>query len=119
MSNSIAIINKSAPYGSSHATESLDLAMIAGTFGQDISVYFFGDAVFQLIEQQKPQTKGVKNLSKVIKSLIFFDIENIYVCQKSMQERSIQLSELCVDATPLSNDDLKASINKHSCIMVF
>jgi tRNA 2-thiouridine synthesizing protein C len=116
---SIAIINQSAPYGTSHASESLDLAMIAGTFGQEISLFFIGDGVFQLLREQNPEIKGVKNLSKVMKSLVFFEVDKLYVCEHSMHERGLTQDNLCVSAVPLTQTTISEHLSSHSRIMVF
>lgn len=117
--SSIAIINQSAPYGTSQANESLDIAMIAGTFGQDISLFFTGDGVFQLLQGQNPELKGIKSLSKMMKSLVFFDIENLYVCEHSMQERGLVLEDMCINVSPLSKASMADCISSHNRIMVF
>lgn len=117
--SSIAIINQSAPYGTSHAGESLDIAMIAGTFGQDISLFFLGDGVFQLLQEQNPENKGVKSLSKMMKSLVFFDVEKLYVCQQSMQERGLVVEDMCVGVFPLSPASITEYISSHDRVMVF
>jgi tRNA 2-thiouridine synthesizing protein C len=116
---SLAIINQVPPYGTSHAAESIDLAMIAGTFGQDVSLYFIGDGVFQLIKEQNPSNTGVKNLSKILKSLPFFDVEKLYVCEKSMKDRGLNIDDLCVDAAQLSVSSLSKHLASHSHTMVF
>jgi tRNA 2-thiouridine synthesizing protein C len=117
--SSVAIINQSAPYGSSNANESLDTAMIAGTFGQDVSLYFIGDGVFQLKKNQNPETKGIKNLSKTMKSLVFFDVEKLYVCQQSLKERGLSTDDLCVNVVSLSQPSISEHLSSHDNIMVF
>jgi tRNA 2-thiouridine synthesizing protein C len=116
---SIAIINQSAPYGTSNAFESLDLAMISGTFGQDVSLFFIGDGVFQLLHEQNPDIKGIKNLNKVMKSLVFFDVEKLYVCEHSMQKRGLTIKDLSIEVVSLTQTAISELLSSHNRIMVF
>ena len=115
----LAIINQTAPYGSGDASESIDLAMVCGTFGQEVSLFYLGDGVFQLLKSQQPTEKGIRNLSKVIKSLPFFDVEKLYVCEKSLINRGLHTDLLCTDVILLNESSLSEKLATHTRIMVF
>ena len=57
----LALVNKTAPYGGANGQESLDLALAAGSFGQDVSLFFIEDGVFQLLAGQAPENIEAKN----------------------------------------------------------
>ena len=49
-------VNRTAPYGTVYALESLEVVLISAAFDQDVSLVFIDDGVFQLKKGQ--QTKG-------------------------------------------------------------
>lgn len=93
---SIAIINSQGPLASSAGQESLDLVMAAGSFGQEVAVFFIGDGVYQLIKTQQPELAGVRHYSKGFAALPFYDIEDIYVCQASLEQRQLSTDTLSI-----------------------
>jgi tRNA 2-thiouridine synthesizing protein C len=117
--NSIALVNKSAPYGSANGQESLDLALAAASFGQNVSLFFIDDGVFQLLNEQHPEAIDAKNYSKTFAALEFYDIEHIYVCEHSLNERTIDLKELCIEVQVLKPEKLQEMLTKHKHIVSF
>lgn len=104
---SLAIINKSAPYGQANGQESLDLAIAGANFGQAVSLFFIDDGVFQLLRAQAPQQIQSKNYSKTFAALTFYDIDDIYVCQQSLTLRNLTPDDLCIPVNALSNEQLQ------------
>lgn len=117
--STIAILNKSAPYGKVNGQESLDMALAMSNFGQDVSLFFIEDGVLQLIKQQTPDKIQHKAYHKAFGALTFYDIDNIYVCQKSLLERSLTSSDLCIAVTLIAPDQLATLIGNHNQVMVF
>ncbi|WP_438863149.1 sulfurtransferase complex subunit TusC [Neptunicella sp.] len=116
---SIAIINTSTPYSSTSAQESLDLAMVAGTFGQTVSLFFIDDGVFQLVNRQDAQLVGRKDFYKSFAALEFYDVEQLYVCEQSLIERNMSVDELNTDVVPLNSAALAHTIGLHDHILRF
>jgi len=86
----ILIVNQSSPYSSGNAKESLDLALAAGTFEQDVSILFTGDACYQLLAAQNPKEIDSKNLNQMLKVLPIYGVENLFVDQQSLFDRNIK-----------------------------
>lgn len=78
----------SAPYSTSSASDGLDFALAATNYGHDVTVLFEAQAVWMWQENQQPPA-GVKNMTKRLKSLPLFDIEDCYICQSSLHTYSI------------------------------
>ena len=116
---SIALVNKTAPYGQANGQESLDLALAAGSFGQDLSLFFIEDGVFQLLAKQAPSCIEAKNYSKTFAALEFYDIEHIYVCGDSLQARKLEPKDLCIELEVLSKKDLQQRLSEHQHILSF
>jgi tRNA 2-thiouridine synthesizing protein C len=114
----LAIVNRSAPYGSASGQESLDLTLAAASFGQTLSLFFIDDGVYQLFTAQAPESINAKNYSKTFAALEFYDIEQIYVCEESLLTRGIT-GPLCVEVTRLKRTDLRHLLNQHQHILNF
>lgn len=117
--NSVAIINRSAPYGSSKGQESLELALAMSNFGQAISLFFIDDGVWQLLNNQASQQINAKAYHKTFAALEFYDIENIYVCKQSILARSIQVEDLCIPIQLVDPAQTSTLLTKHTKVMVF
>ena len=119
MSASTAIINKSPPYSNANAKESLDLALVMGSFEQSGGLFFCDDGVYQLVNTQAPSAIDAKDLTKTFKALPFYDIENIYVCKQSLAARNLSVEDLCIDVTELSFSDWQALLNQYQHVVTF
>ncbi len=86
---SLALLNSKAPFTDTSGKDSLDIALIFGSFEQAVSLFFQGDGVWQLINGQNGEVISVKDYLKTFAAFEFYDIENIYVSEKSLQERNL------------------------------
>ncbi|NDV91208.1 sulfur reduction protein DsrE [Alteromonas sp. 345S023] len=87
-----------SPYSSSDSASGLDFTLAATNYGHEVAVLFENQGVLQLL--QSPSLKHVKNHSKRLASMPFFDIEDSYVCQNSFEEitKSLELGQPQFDA---------------------
>ncbi len=115
----LAIINSKAPFSSSHGKDALDIALIFGSFEQKVSLFFQGDGVFQLIDDQDGSLLSIKDYLKTFAAFEFYDIENIYVCQQSLTNRQLKTNFHISDVTVLSIVDFGKALNKHKHILRF
>ena len=99
-------VNRSAPYGTIYALESLEVVLISAAFDQDVSLAFVEDGVWQLRKGQ--QTKGIetKNFSPTYRALEGYDVEKLYVERESLEARGLSEDDLIVDVTVLSSGEL-------------
>ena len=116
---SLALVNKTAPYGQANGQESLDLALAAGSFGHNVSLFFIEDGVFQLLARQAPELIEAKNYSKAFAALEFYDIDNVFVCAESLAVRHLSAQDLSIEVQTLSNEQLKKRLNQHQHILSF
>jgi tRNA 2-thiouridine synthesizing protein C len=117
--STIAILNKSAPYGTVNGQESLDMALAMSNFGQTVSLFFIEDGVLQLLKQQTSDKIQHKAYHKTFAALTFYDIDNIYVCQQSLLERNLTATYLTIPVTLIEPDHLSALIAMNDQVMVF
>lgn len=87
---SVAIINSKAPFALSHGKEALDLALIFGSYEQEVALFFIGDGVWQLAKNTDGEKLSVKDYLKTFDALPFYDVEQIFVCEQSLKDRNLE-----------------------------
>lgn len=117
--NHLAVINQQGPYAGATAQESLDFVMAMSNFGQQVSVFFIDDGVFQLLKNQTPAAIERKHFTKGFAALHFYDIENIYVCAQSLVERELSIDMLSIAAQVVSNSELTCLLQAHKQVVNF
>lgn len=117
--SSIALINTCSPYSNLSGQESLDLAMVGGSFGQDVALFFIDDGVYQLLNGQSPESIDKKNYSKSFAALEFYDVEDVFVCQRSMMSRGLETQNLLIDVQLLNKDQWHKKIGQYKHVIRF
>jgi len=116
---SVAIINACAPFSQANAKDSLDVALIFGSYEQTVSLYFQADGVYQLIAEQQPESIQQKDFLKTFAALEFYDIDNIYICKNSLEQRNLP-AKFCIDNVQvLDRDEFGMSLLQHQTILRF
>jgi tRNA 2-thiouridine synthesizing protein C len=112
-------VNRSAPYGTIYALESLEVVLISAAFDQDVSLAFVGDGVWQLKKGQ--QTKGIetKNFSPTYRALEGYDVEKLYVEREALDERGLVEGDLIVDVTVLSAAEMGKLMEEQDVVLSF
>mgnify|MGYP001488359786 FL=1 len=112
-------VNRSAPYGTIYALESLEVVLISAAFDQDVSLAFVEDGVWQLRKGQ--QTKGIetKNFSPTYRALEGYDVEKLYVERESLEARGLSEEDLIVDVTVLSSGELGRLMDEQDVVLSF
>src|SRR5512141_2310480 len=112
-------VNRTAPYGTVYALESLEVVLISAAFDQDVSLVFVDDGVYQLKKGQ--QTKGIetKNFSPTYRALDGYDVEKLYVERESLEARGLTENDLVVDVTVLSSAELGKLMDEQDVVLSF
>ena len=115
-------VNRKAPYGTIYALESLEVVLIGAAFDQDVSLAFIDDGVYQLKKNQTTTVSsgiGVKDFSKTYRALEDYDIEKLYVDQRSMKERGLTPDDLIVAVEVLDDAQMAELIEQQDVILSF
>jgi len=112
-------VNRSAPYGTIYALESLEVVLISAAFDQDVSLAFVEDGVWQLRKGQ--QTKGIetKNFSPTYRALEGYDVEKLYVERESLEARGLAEDDLIVDVEVLDSVALGKLMAEQDVVLSF
>lgn len=114
--NTLAIVNRSAPFAGQVGQESVDLVLAAASFGQQVSVFFIDDGVFQLVKQS-PSEIEQKPFSKTFGAFEFYDVDKVYVCSDSLERRGLSDTELIVDVQRIDPTTLNSLLNQHHTVL--
>ncbi len=112
-------IQHRAPYANYNAQETLDALLVVAAFGQNPSVLFQGDGVWQLIEPQQPQESGRSSLVAQLTALDLYDVEDIYVDKQSLITRGLSTSQLALSVQLIETNDMAAFIAQHQPLIRF
>ncbi len=112
-------VNRTAPYGTIYALESLEVVLITAAFDQDVSLVFVEDGVWQLKKGQ--QTKGIetKNFSPTYRALDGYDVEKLYVERESLEARGLAEDDLIVDVEVLDSAALGKLMAEQDVVLSF
>lgn len=114
-----AIINSKAPFSSNAGKDALDIALIFGSFEQPTSLFFQGDGVWQLIQEQNGAMISVKDYLKTFAAFEFYDLENIYVCQESLFQRSLTTDFHIDQVQVLAKNEFAEKLASHHTVLRF
>jgi tRNA 2-thiouridine synthesizing protein C len=112
-------VNRTAPYGSVYALESLEVVLITAAFDQDVSLAFLEDGVFQLKKGQQTKAIETKNFSPTYRALEGYDIEKLYVERESLEARGLTEDDLLVDVNVLSSAELGKLMAEQDVVLSF
>ena len=107
------------PHGSIFAQEGLDTVLIGAAFEQSVSLLFLDDGVFVLKRGQDPGEIGLKDFAKGFRALPDYDVERLYVEERSLAERGLTPADLIMDVETVSPERAGALIDAHDVVLSF
>lgn len=119
MNKKLLFISHKAPYNSFAAKEALDAVLASAAFGQDISLLFKGDGVYQLLPNQNASLLERKNIGAILGALELYDVKNIFACEQSIITRGLKTVEPVIDVQTLSGTALQSLLSKQDHILSF
>jgi tRNA 2-thiouridine synthesizing protein C len=118
-SKKFMFVNRTAPYGTIYALESLEVVLITAAFDQDVSLGFIEDGVWQLKKGQQTKAIETKNFSPTYRALEGYDVEKLYVERESLEARGLTEDDLLVDVNVLSSAELGALMAEQDVVLSF
>ena len=101
---------RTAPYGNNRSTLLMDIALASSVFEQKSNYVFMDDAIYQLLRNQNADHIQTKTFGKAIEAIKLYGINNIYVYEKSLKERSVSLDELVLNPETINQKQLQKLI---------
>ncbi|WP_413112812.1 sulfurtransferase complex subunit TusC [Thaumasiovibrio sp. DFM-14] len=115
----LGFIFQSAPHGSVAGREGVDAVLASAAYCEQIKVFFLADGVLQLLSGQQPEHILSRSYAQSFKLFELYDIEDIYICQTSLQERGLVQTSLLMSGELLLPTEIRAQLGKCDQIMVF
>ncbi|ATG15316.1 sulfurtransferase complex subunit TusC [Providencia alcalifaciens] len=116
----IAFVFTTMPHGSASGREGLDALLATSALTEDINVFFISDGVCQLLAHQQPKEILARDYIATFKVLPLYDIENIYLCSESLQERGIsQQNDWVVTPEFLTPQQIQAHLSACDVVLKF
>jgi tRNA 2-thiouridine synthesizing protein C len=113
----VLIVNRKPPHGTIYALESLEIALIAAAFDQDVSIAFVDDGVYQLVKNQDTRAIETRNFSPAYRALADHDVKTLYVERESLAARGLTPDDLLVPVEVLSATDMARCIAGHDVLL--
>ena len=107
------------PHGSIFAQEGLDAVLIGAAFEQAVSVLFLDDGVFVLKRGQAPAGTGLKDFARGFRALPDYEVEHLYVEDRSLAERGLRASDLITDVDLVTPAEAGEIIDAHDVVLSF
>ena len=116
----LLFVFRHAPYGQALAWEALDALLASASYGQEVSVVFLDEGVFQLLPEQAPEALPQKSYGTRLGLLSLYELEPIYVHSDSCRERGIAMDSLVLDGLrPLNSEQLGQLLAEQDQILSF
>lgn len=115
----IGFVFSSSPHGSASGREGLDAVLATSNYSEDVTLFFVGDGVMQLIGQQDPKQILCRDYISTFKLLALCGVENIFVCKLSLLERGLHDVPLIIAAKITEPDVIATQISKCRQLLQF
>ena len=117
MTKRLAFLMRRAPYAGSIAMETIDAALVAAVFEQDVTLVFLDDGVYQLVAGQDGAKLGMKSVGDALKALPAYDINRLIVDDESLHGRGLGAADLAVPVTIVDARTLRALIAEQDAVL--
>ena len=114
---SVLIRMSKSPLNGLISGEQLETAMVAATFEQEVSILFIGDGVFNLLPAKKPKEVPGYNIEKMLLALPTFDVSDLFICERSLEQRQIGASNLPKNAKVITFDEQRRLIKTTDVVL--
>lgn len=115
----LGFVFQSAPHSTSAAREGLDALLAASAYCDDIALFFVGPGVAQLIAGQSPEQVLSRDYISAFKLLDLYDIEQIYLCQQSLDEFGLTNARWVIDAQKRSPQQIAQLLAQCDQVLTF
>ena len=115
--NKILCVISRPPYQGSHDLELIEAAMVGAVFDMQVSILFRDEGVWALLEGQDASPLQQRTFGKVLSALPTYEVEQLFVCSESLEQRGISTDQFCVAATPLSAAEQQTLIAEQEAVL--
>lgn len=114
----ILCIQTRAPYIDLKTEESQEMLLAMASLGYQIQLLFIGQGVHQLLHTANAPANQ-RPYAKAYAALALYDIEEVYVCQTSLQNQSLQATALDIPCQALANEQIAELYQQATIVWTF
>lgn len=93
--------------------------LIGAAFEQSVSLLSPNDGVFVFKRGQDTAGVGLKDFARGFRALPDYDVEHLYVEERSLAERGLTPADLIMDVETVSPERAGALIDAHDVVLTF
>lgn len=112
-------IQHRAPFASESPQEQLDALLVCAAFGQEVSVLFQDDGVWQLLPGQHGKPLAKRTLGAQLQALELYDVKSLYADAISLAERGLTAEKPALPVTLLDRAALQALLAGQDMVLRF
>jgi len=113
------IVNHHPPHGTLHAWESLELALTAAAFDQEITIVFMGDGVCQLLTGQDPGQIGIRNFAPAFRTFEDYGVRHVCVEKDALARYGLDPVDLLINVDLVDTATLTGMMLEQDIILHF
>ncbi len=102
----VMIVVRRAPHGTIYVHEALEVMLIVAAYNMEVSVVFIDDGVYALKKGQDTSGLGTKAFMSAFRTLVDWEVENVYVDKSALEARSMDISQLTEIGVDDDTDEL-------------
>ena len=115
----IGFVFRNPPHGNTSGREALDAVLATSAYTENVALYFIGDGVFQLLKSQKTDEILCRDYISTFKMLDMYDLDKIYVCERSLVERGLTAQDLLIEVIVLPQQALVTQLHCCTSLMMY
>lgn len=117
---SVLFIFTSSPQHGTAARDGIDTLLAYAAFEQPVAVLFLGEGIWQLLPRQQTELAGKKSIYKSLTALPMYDVNQIYIHDRSLQQRGLQPQQITFEnARYVGDEAMRALLRQHSLVLRF
>lgn len=114
---SIAVIQRQSPFTTGKGREALDMILALAAVEHTLSVFFCGDAVYQLLPLSNADNFPVKAYPRSFKLFALYDVEHLYVCKQSLAARQLSAEQLSLPVELVDQQQIRLLLSDQQHII--
>ncbi len=92
------------------------MALSLAAFDEEVNLLFQGLGIWNLVEGQMPKLQGLKEFTRLFSGLELYDIENIFISENDLSKMNSSLTDLIIQPSPLSKEEMNRLVEQHDRI---
>ncbi|MPW37580.1 sulfurtransferase complex subunit TusC [Vibrio sp. B1Z05] len=116
---SIAFVFTTSPHTTAAGREALDAVLATSAYSENLSLFFIGDGVSQLLKHQQPQSILSRDYISAFRLLDLYEVEDLFVCDASLNDFGFSADDLFLDAQLLSGTEIAQKLAACDVVLRF